>query len=179
MYPKAKATRVCSDAARINDLPDDLLATVLSFVPTKDAVATSILSKRWRPIWKRAVNLESDCVELCAICALDCFSFILMRSSKLRVLRFKQKRCCCNLLREKWKQPDFVPLSLYRSLEAFEWIGFKGREKTEKKAAFHILRNACNLKTMAITTSNTFQENTNILIDFDRMCTNCRISIKP
>ncbi|KAL9291183.1 putative FBD-associated F-box protein [Arabidopsis thaliana] len=153
MYPKAKATRVCSDAARINDLPDDLLATVLSFVPTKDAVATSILSKRWRPIWKRAVNLESDCVQT--------------------------KRCCCNLLREKWKQPDFVPLSLYRSLEAFEWIGFKGREKTEKKAAFHILRNACNLKTMAITTSNTFQENTNILIDFDRMCTNCRISIKP
>ncbi|ESQ34319.1 hypothetical protein EUTSA_v10009950mg, partial [Eutrema salsugineum] len=34
------------------DLPDDLLTRILLFVPTKDAVATSILSKRWRHVWR-------------------------------------------------------------------------------------------------------------------------------
>ncbi|ESQ34318.1 hypothetical protein EUTSA_v10009991mg [Eutrema salsugineum] len=36
---------------RLCYLPDDLLVRILHFVPTKDAVATSILSKRWRPVW--------------------------------------------------------------------------------------------------------------------------------
>ncbi|XP_010512960.1 PREDICTED: putative F-box/FBD/LRR-repeat protein At1g22000, partial [Camelina sativa] len=37
---------------RICDLPDDLLLQILLRVPTKDAVATGILSKRWRCVWK-------------------------------------------------------------------------------------------------------------------------------
>ncbi|AES63311.1 putative F-box domain, FBD domain, leucine-rich repeat domain, L domain-containing protein [Medicago truncatula] len=43
----------CSTAAvdRIGSLPDDTLIHVLSFVPTKKAVATSILSKRWIHLW--------------------------------------------------------------------------------------------------------------------------------
>ncbi|XP_010451761.1 PREDICTED: putative F-box/FBD/LRR-repeat protein At1g22000 [Camelina sativa] len=36
---------------RISALPDDLLLRILLLVPTKDAVATMILSKRWRTIW--------------------------------------------------------------------------------------------------------------------------------
>ncbi|KAF8053316.1 hypothetical protein N665_1433s0006 [Sinapis alba] len=35
---------------RICDLPDDLLVHIMLFVPTKVAVATTILSKRWRSI---------------------------------------------------------------------------------------------------------------------------------
>lgn len=35
----------------INTLPDDLLIQILLLVPTKDAVATMILSKRWLSIW--------------------------------------------------------------------------------------------------------------------------------
>jgi len=36
---------------RISALPDDLLVRILLLVPTKAAVATMILSKRWQFIW--------------------------------------------------------------------------------------------------------------------------------
>ncbi|KAG7548710.1 F-box domain [Arabidopsis suecica] len=43
---------------RISALPDDLVVRILSLVPTKDAVATMILSKRWRSIWTMVPLLE-------------------------------------------------------------------------------------------------------------------------
>ncbi|CAA7025388.1 unnamed protein product [Microthlaspi erraticum] len=44
----------------ISQLSDDLLLRILSFVPTKDVVATSLLSKRWRYLWKLVPQLEYD-----------------------------------------------------------------------------------------------------------------------
>ncbi|XP_048603084.1 F-box/FBD/LRR-repeat protein At5g56420-like [Brassica napus] len=42
---------------RLSQLPDDLLIKILSFVPTKCAVATSILSKRWLSLWTLVASL--------------------------------------------------------------------------------------------------------------------------
>ncbi|CAN7075368.1 unnamed protein product [Brassica oleracea var. botrytis] len=41
--------KVCDDG--ISALPTDLLVHILSIILTKDAVATSVLSKPWRYIW--------------------------------------------------------------------------------------------------------------------------------
>lgn len=43
---------------RISALPKDLLVKILLLVSSKDAVATMIVSKQWRFIWKMVPKLE-------------------------------------------------------------------------------------------------------------------------
>ncbi|OMP04654.1 hypothetical protein COLO4_09414 [Corchorus olitorius] len=45
---------------KINQLPDHLIEHILSFLPTKDAVATSILSKKWYPFWTKLPVLHLE-----------------------------------------------------------------------------------------------------------------------
>ncbi|XP_010512300.1 PREDICTED: F-box/LRR-repeat protein At3g60040-like [Camelina sativa] len=44
----------------ISWLPDEVLGKILSFLPTKQAVSTSLLSTRWRYIFRLVDNLEFD-----------------------------------------------------------------------------------------------------------------------
>ncbi|XP_048567463.1 F-box/FBD/LRR-repeat protein At5g22660-like isoform X4 [Triticum urartu] len=45
---------------RFEDLPDDVLELLLSFLPTRDAVRTSMLAPRWRTLWKSVPALRLD-----------------------------------------------------------------------------------------------------------------------
>ncbi|KAF7825312.1 F-box/FBD/LRR-repeat protein [Senna tora] len=53
-------TGVTVNADRFSALPDSLLCHILSFIPTKEAVATSVLSKRWRPVWRYTHSFDFD-----------------------------------------------------------------------------------------------------------------------
>jgi len=45
---------------RISSFPDHIICHILSFLPTKLAAATSILSKRWNPLWLLVLNFHFD-----------------------------------------------------------------------------------------------------------------------
>ncbi|KAK9151847.1 hypothetical protein Syun_010156 [Stephania yunnanensis] len=45
---------------RINDLPDNLIHHILSFLPIKDVIRTSYISKRWRYLWTSVPSLDFD-----------------------------------------------------------------------------------------------------------------------
>ncbi|XP_010495047.1 PREDICTED: F-box/LRR-repeat protein 25-like [Camelina sativa] len=44
----------------ISDLPDEILQHILSYIPTKLAITTSVLSKRWRHVWKETPHLSFE-----------------------------------------------------------------------------------------------------------------------
>ncbi|XP_020887603.1 putative F-box/FBD/LRR-repeat protein At5g52460 [Arabidopsis lyrata subsp. lyrata] len=49
---------ICRKNDRISALPDDLLLQILCLIPTKDAMTTMILSKRWRFVWTMLPKLD-------------------------------------------------------------------------------------------------------------------------
>ncbi|GAY41470.1 hypothetical protein CUMW_059680 [Citrus unshiu] len=47
-------------ADMISALPDSILCHILSYIPTKHAVATSIIARRWKNVWTAMPNLSFD-----------------------------------------------------------------------------------------------------------------------
>ncbi|KAL6288444.1 hypothetical protein ACE6H2_005954 [Prunus campanulata] len=49
-----------NSADRISELPLEILASILSLLPLKEAVATSLLSRHWRHVWAYTLTLDFD-----------------------------------------------------------------------------------------------------------------------
>lgn len=46
----------------INGLPDEVLSYIVSFLRLKDAVDTSMISRRWRHLWKHPILTKQNLV---------------------------------------------------------------------------------------------------------------------
>ncbi|XP_058211756.1 F-box/LRR-repeat protein At2g42730-like [Rhododendron vialii] len=55
---KERNAMQCED--RISNLPSNLIGRILSHLPTKMAVATSVLSTRWKQFWTLVTSLDFD-----------------------------------------------------------------------------------------------------------------------
>ncbi|KEH36242.1 F-box/RNI/FBD-like domain protein [Medicago truncatula] len=55
---KRRSSIPIEERNKVSSLPDSIIYHILSFLPTKDTVATSILSKRWKPLWLSVFTLN-------------------------------------------------------------------------------------------------------------------------
>src|ERR1044072_8678622 len=82
---------------RISKLPDEVLCHILSFLPAKDVFATSIVSKRWKPLWLSVPCLDFDETRLRSPSSFIPFvdAAILGRAShsSIKTLHFMLIRC--------------------------------------------------------------------------------------
>ncbi|GAU13048.1 hypothetical protein TSUD_173480 [Trifolium subterraneum] len=78
---------------RITTLTDSIISHILSFLPTKQSAATSILSKRWSPLWLSVLALDFNEQNFAGFAAFRHFvySVMLLRNITLPILSLRLK----------------------------------------------------------------------------------------
>lgn len=118
---------------RFSALPDSLICHVLSFLPTKLAFATSILSKRWRPLWKSVTTLDFEDTSFPDFPSFRHFvySIIVSRDVTLQLRSF-HIRCGPSKNFDPRDLNRFVHAAVQRRIENFELdvhqVGFNDRK---------------------------------------------------
>lgn len=64
----------------ISELPEALLLQILSSVPTKDVIATSVLSKWWKSVWKMVQKLKFES-EIDHVSSEDVYRLLIMHKA--------------------------------------------------------------------------------------------------
>ncbi|CAF2082977.1 unnamed protein product [Brassica napus] len=79
---------------RISELPEPLLTHILSYLPTKHSVKTSVLSTRWKNLWLSVPSLDLNCDDFPYRedeVVLSFFDRLLEFNPDLRLLKLKVK----------------------------------------------------------------------------------------
>ncbi|KAF8090780.1 hypothetical protein N665_0467s0009 [Sinapis alba] len=76
----------------ICELPDELLLKILSALPSKDVVTTSVLSKQWQSLWKEMKTLRYDAERPYGITVYK-FTLFVSTRSKVEILQLKLNPC--------------------------------------------------------------------------------------
>ena len=74
----------------ISRLPDDILQLILSYLPTRLAIKTSVLSRRWRHVWSDTWSLSFHRDRPDA----PCINRILDRYRAPKMMSFRICSCC-------------------------------------------------------------------------------------
>ncbi|CAN8246079.1 unnamed protein product [Cochlearia groenlandica] len=74
---------------QINELPDSLLTQILSYLPTKDSVKTSVLSKRWKCLWLSVPVLDLNVSDLPGEVFPSFINRFLESNHRSKMLKFK------------------------------------------------------------------------------------------
>ncbi|KAH6791705.1 hypothetical protein C2S52_002182, partial [Perilla frutescens var. hirtella] len=99
----------------ISQLPDDILVSIIARTPTRSAVSTSILSKRWRTLYKSASNFKLCCSDLLPRCTLaphdSDFQLIIHRLERFlqlcsgsKIISFQLKICLTKSYANQFEQ---------------------------------------------------------------------------
>jgi len=117
---------------RVSSLPDSIICHILSFLPTKYIVATSILPKRWKPLWLSVSTLDFidypaflDTAPLCCLI----YSVMLSRDNNLPIWSFRF------LSSLKYDQPYYINQLIITATQ-------RQTETLELSMNFHILDNS-------------------------------------
>ncbi|XP_059648614.1 F-box/LRR-repeat protein At4g14096-like isoform X2 [Cornus florida] len=60
VYKRGRRFKKVENEDIISNLPSSLISHILSFLPIKDAVATGVLSTRWKYLWTAVTNMDFD-----------------------------------------------------------------------------------------------------------------------
>ncbi|XP_071702103.1 putative F-box protein At1g49610 [Rutidosis leptorrhynchoides] len=98
-----------ADGDRLSNLSEDLIIKILSFNDTKQAVRTSILSSRWRNIWKSIphLDLSSDDITSLLRFSLSVTHVLSSRNDEIELSSVKLS------VRGGFNQPFFTPVLSY------------------------------------------------------------------
>ncbi|KAM7483509.1 hypothetical protein LguiB_008092 [Lonicera macranthoides] len=102
----------------ITELPDDILVTILSLLPMKVAARTSILSQRWKNLWK-LITSHLDFDDWNALQEIDRWQLEALRQLSRR---FNNNNLCERMMSVEMRTSrDFALLQLKRS-KYIKWV---------------------------------------------------------
>uniref|UniRef100_A0ACD5Z6V7 Uncharacterized protein n=2 Tax=Avena sativa TaxID=4498 RepID=A0ACD5Z6V7_AVESA len=136
------------DGDIISGLPDAILGTIISLLPTKEGARTQAISCRWRPLWRTApLNLEVDrtlCPDPCERACASIVSRILSDHSG------PARRFCCPSIHLDDEDDHALVDGWFRSLTNLQeldvsFVRRSPRPETDRALASSLLRVASTL----------------------------------